>query len=342
MATDHKKDITIALAWCLAWGTQKQPQYDISLLQEMRQAIQSDREVPTEVRSLVEQVKRLQNIDKDYFPETIQGLQEKYPELWNQQTEIGLVYGGATKIKQYVFEAAKLPDIRGASALLDRINLIDLPAFFGKYDDGIRKSISISQWLRKYFVGLESALIPELLIYYKGGNVLAFCPKVFADDLANAIERRYTEETLTANSCAVSNTFKLLEIRFGLLNNSQHFWLDAYLNLDRYQGNQKQLIEAYFGNYQKVGDKPKSEQELRAAFSQRKNFNELVTNLAIAFNRRRAGNITANRSSRAYPPIFETHPYLVRDESDRRPAVFKPDGLPDKPNLSESLARKRS
>ena len=341
MATDHKKDITIALAWCLAWGTQKQPQYDISLLQEMRQAIQSDREVPTEVRSLVEQVKRLQNIDKDYFPETIQGLQEKYPELWNQQTEIGLVYGGATKIKQYVFEAAKLPDIRGASALLDRINLIDLPAFFGKYDDGIRKSISISQWLRKYFVGLESALIPELLIYYKGGNVLAFCPKVFADDLANAIERRYTEETLTANSCAVSNTFKLLEIRFGLLNNSQHFWLDAYLNLDRYQGNQKQLIEAYFGNYQKVGDKPKSEQELRAAFSQRKNFNELVTNLAIAFNRRRAGNITANRSSRAYPPIFETHPYLVRDESDRRPAVFKPDGLPDKPNLSESLARKR-
>jgi len=32
---------------------------------------------------------------------------------------IGLVYGGATKIKGYVFEAPKLPEIRGASALLD-------------------------------------------------------------------------------------------------------------------------------------------------------------------------------------------------------------------------------
>jgi CRISPR-associated protein Cmr2 len=59
-------------------------------------------------------------------------LQNKYPNLWNQPGKIGLVYGGATKIKQYVFDEAKLPDIRGASALLDRINLVDLPAFFNK------------------------------------------------------------------------------------------------------------------------------------------------------------------------------------------------------------------
>jgi len=54
---------------------------------------------------------------------------EKNAILWNQK--IGLVYGGATKIKQYVFESADLQEIRGASALLDRINLVDLPAFFG-------------------------------------------------------------------------------------------------------------------------------------------------------------------------------------------------------------------
>ena len=37
-----------------------------------------------------------------------------YPSL----PAFDLVYGGATKVKQYVFESARLPEIRGASALL--------------------------------------------------------------------------------------------------------------------------------------------------------------------------------------------------------------------------------
>src|SRR5258706_9814617 len=44
---------------------------------------------------------------------------------------IALVYGGATKIKGYVFEAPKLPEIRGASALLDWVNEIELPRIWG-------------------------------------------------------------------------------------------------------------------------------------------------------------------------------------------------------------------
>lgn len=205
--------ITTALAWCLAWGNQRQPQFDLTVLQQMRQALNDGTQVPEGVRSLVKQVERLQKIDDDYFPKTLKSLQNDYPDLWEQKTPIGLVYGGATKIKQYVFEAAKLPDIRGASALLDRINLVDLPAFFGKGQN----FNSISQWLRKNFPELEAALKPELIIYSRGGNILAFCPAAFVDDLANAIERRYTEETLTANSCAVGAKFKLLELRFGLL-----------------------------------------------------------------------------------------------------------------------------
>src|SRR5438128_1797387 len=46
--------------------------------------------------------------------------------LPEEDDRIALVYGGATKIKGYVFEAPKLPEIRGASALLDRINTRDL------------------------------------------------------------------------------------------------------------------------------------------------------------------------------------------------------------------------
>lgn len=47
------------------------------------------------------------------------------------QGRVALVYGGATKIKGYVFESARLPEVRGASALFDRINLYDVPALWG-------------------------------------------------------------------------------------------------------------------------------------------------------------------------------------------------------------------
>ena len=129
--TNSVHPMATGIAWCLAWGDKREPQFELSVLQQMRQALNEGKEVPEEVRSLVEQAQQLQAIPKDYFPKTLTQLQNDYPDLWQQSTQIGLVYGGATKIKQYVFEDAKLPDIRGASALLDQINLIDLPAFFG-------------------------------------------------------------------------------------------------------------------------------------------------------------------------------------------------------------------
>ncbi|MGK7925028.1 MAG: type III-B CRISPR-associated protein Cas10/Cmr2, partial [Spirulina sp.] len=223
-----EKSIDIAIAWCLAWGEERTPQFHPSILQQMRQALQAEQETPEEVRSLVKRVRQLQGqgIPKGDFPKNIAQLKHDYSQLWQQKTRIGLVYGGATKIKQYIFAAAKLPDIRGASGLLDRINLIDLPAFFQgeesnelpQYQQAKNYCQQVREWLDREvnFPGLSSALIPELLIYSTGGNILAFCPAAFIDDLANAIEKRYTEETLTANSCAVSDTFRLLEIRFGL------------------------------------------------------------------------------------------------------------------------------
>ncbi|MCP2727932.1 type III-B CRISPR-associated protein Cas10/Cmr2 [Limnofasciculus baicalensis] len=323
--TDSKKSMTIAIAWCLAWGEGRLPQFDLSVLQEMRRALHHGEEVPAEVKEIVDQVRELEKLE---FPETLEDLKQltkKHPILG--ESKIGLVYGGATKIKQYVFEAAKLPDIRGASALLDRINLVDIPAFFGEP----QKSVSVSQWLKENFPNLEAALVKELLVYYKGGNILAFCPAAFVDDLANAIEKRYTHETLTANSCAVGETFRLLEIRFGLLKQriENTPWLDWY-----HENYNQQLVQAYFGF-------PANELERIQKFKNHKSFNELTTKLAVLFNQRRSGNDFPNRPSRRYPPMFETHPYLRRDESDRRSAIARISSLPGNPSLSESLVRKR-
>ncbi|MBW4434109.1 MAG: type III-B CRISPR-associated protein Cas10/Cmr2 [Pelatocladus maniniholoensis HA4357-MV3] len=348
---NNPNSIKTAICWCLAWGDKKQPQFPLSVLQQMRQDLNEGKEVPEQVRLLVEQVRQLQDIDKNYFPPTLEELKSKYPELWNQKTCIGLVYGGATKIKQYVFEATKLPDIRGASALLDRINLVDLPAFFSceqhPYYSQCQRAKDYckkvrEEWLDKAenFPQLSQALIPELVIYSTGGNILAFCPAAFVDDLAKAIEKRYTEETLTANSCAVGDKFKLLEIRFGLLPdeiNNETFWLEKYRN-----HLENPLIQAYF-------DQPDTNSE--EAFKERKTFNELAGDLAAKFNQRRNGNQLqeSDRSLHCYPPMFETHPYLKRDEGDRRSAVMQAKSSPDDPNeglpsdpwLSEVTARKR-
>ncbi|MDZ7960981.1 MAG: type III-B CRISPR-associated protein Cas10/Cmr2 [Aulosira sp. DedQUE10] len=342
--------VSVAIAWCLAWGDGREPNYSLELLQQMREALNDGKEVPEEVQVLVKQAQELQNLE---FPDTLEKLKqlpEKYPLLWN--SKIGLVYGGATKIKQYVFEAAKLPDIRGASALLDRINLIDLPAFFGcenhpDYEQCQRAKDYCKQvkedWLDKSdnFPELSKALIPELIIYSTGGNILAFCPAPFVDDLANAIEKRYTKETLTANSCAVGSRFKPLEIIFGLLPNKindQTFWIEKCR--DNWDNNS--LIKAYF-------EQPDISPE--QAFRERKTFNELAGKLATLFNQRRNGNSLPqkDRPLRRYPPMFETHPYFKRDEGDRRSAVMQaktsPDdlsqGLPGDPWFSEASARKR-
>ncbi|KAF3889080.1 MULTISPECIES: type III-B CRISPR-associated protein Cas10/Cmr2 [Nostocales] len=351
MTNDSRTRTVSAFAWCLAWGKKhKLSQDELSAMKKMRQTLIDERKdesarkqvIPDTMQHFVMLAEQLYNIDEDYKPETLSELEQKYQDLWKEDTPIGLVYGGATKIKQYVFEAAKLHEIRGASALLDRINLEDVPGFFGEG----RRSIRMQEWLRNNgFADLVPALIPELIIYSTGGSVLAFCPAALVDKLANAIEKRYTDETLTANSCAVGDTFRLLEFRFGLLQNpiEKTLWLGEYK-----QKHNDRIIQAYFDQ--------SDEHDLNIKFWQRKNFNELVGKLANQFTHRRNGNLTPSvvlthsdasdgdtnrnsRPSRCYPPMFETHPYLQRDETERRAAVAETN-LPGRPNFSAALARK--
>jgi CRISPR-associated protein Cmr2 len=326
---------SIAIAWCLGWGEGKEPKHSLDILQQMRQALNAGENVPEELAYVIEAVKELEKLeDLDYFPQTLEALEqliEKHPLLW--ESKIGLIYGGATKIKQYVFEESKLPDIRGASTRLDQINLVDLPTFFhqeieNRYRLYTRK---VKEWFNENYVELSNILIPELIIYSCGGNILAFCPAAYITILTNAIEKRYTERTITANSCAVGNSFRLLELRFGLLreNLKETFWLSKYR--EKYND---ELVQAVFGKINDVS-------QLEENFKNRKSFNELTTKLAIQFNQRRAGNDTQNRPSRCYPPMLETHPYLRRDETEKRSAITKATSIPGEPYLSETTAIKR-
>jgi CRISPR-associated protein Cmr2 len=107
------------------------------------------------------------------------------------------------------------------------------------------------------------------------------------------------------------------------------FWLD------KYQKDYKNpIVEGCFG-------KVESDSQVIENFRYRKSFNELTTKLAILFNQRRSGNNIPNRPSRRYPPMLETHPYLRRDEVEKRSAIAHITQLTGQPYLSEASLRKR-
>ncbi len=348
--TTPQTQIQVAIAWCLIEPHHRTP----TTLDTLRNHFYKNQPCGDALHPIVTAV---QTLDTLAYPTAIAQLKtytEQYPILW--ETAIGLVYGGATKIKPYVFDVPKLHEIRGASALLDSINLIDLPAFFSAdrstnpidqqrfnpcYLAGSDYGDRVRHWLESNDYGaLISALIPELIIYSTGGNILVFCPPDLIDILADAIEKRYTTETLTANSCAVGEQFRPLEIRFGLLPKTltdNPFWLEQCQ-----QNPQDELIQTYLKI--KPNDPPiaPSAQIIEQAFRDRKSFNELTSKLAIRFNQRRAGNDGQGRSStRRYPTMLETHPYLQRDNTAKRTAVLRAQHLPNAPWHSEASARKR-
>jgi CRISPR-associated protein Cmr2 len=373
---NFQKRMTVAIAWCLAWGDGKQPNHSVEALHELRQAILTNRPLDdSSLQEILQQTQALVGFSNDSFEfpsdrEALASLLKQHSGL--SEAKIGLVYGGATKIKGYVFESADLQEIRGASALLDRINLIDLPAFFQGETDRERfqqchnaaaycRQVR-SDWLYSNFPSLEDALTPEMVIYSTGGNILAFCPSGLVDDLADAIEKRYTTETLTANACAVGDTFRPLEIYLGLLATP----MDNTPWLETIQANSDNpALRAYFGLATKQQEDGTETEVLTPveAFRQTKGFSELVGKLANQFNQRRSGYDVpgSSRPSRRYPPMFETHPYLMRDDSDRRSLVLEltptrvlemnpeqvdeklkvDEILPDNPKFSESSARKR-
>ncbi len=339
-------EILLGVAWCLAYvpGSSNNQ----ATLEALRQHFYHDQPCHGDLAEIVVAVRSLFKLP---YPDTAQDLQNviqnvitTHSRLW--QKKIGLVYGGATKIKPYVFDVPKLHEIRGASALLDNINLVDLPVFFHAEESeeerfkacrnaGENYCKSVRKWLTdEGYEELERGLIHELIIYSTGGNILAFCPQDLVMPLADAIEKRYTTETLIANSCAVGKTYKPLELQFGLLPDQLP---DDFFWLDHYQKNaQDELVQAYLKIKPDV-----SSEEVKTAFENRKSFNEITSQLAILFNQRRAGNDVGERTtSRRYPVMFETHPYLRRDNAEKRSAVLQAD-LPNSPWYSEPSARKR-
>ena len=263
-------------------------------------------------------------------PETRNSLLEIH--TWLEQftggRKIALVYGGATKIKEYVFEAPKLPEIRGASALLDWVN-----------EQGL-----MQLWHEQLDEALgDSKRVEQCSIYASGGNFLAFAPAHLCADrkLPDLVEQLYTRQTLTALSASVSIECSLLELRFG--RDPLRYWIKDF-ERDCAISQRSKLLLSYYYPPEGVNPKDSSTGALQRRFFNRKNFNELVTVLNTMFYRRR------EERQRELAPFLQQLRDLPRYEmipwsqkcatSDIRSAVVSAPDLPNQPLLSESSARK--
>ena len=239
---------------------------------------------------------------------------------------IGLVYGGATKIKGYVFEAPKLPEIRGASALLDWVG-----------EQGVNRI-----WRDHLPVAIPDDEPHPYIIYAGGGSFLAFAPAELAPALATAVEREYISQTLTANSVAVAASFNLLELRYGRLYPQGQvgapYWVDSFLR-DCQDERKRAALLAYYYPPEGIDPEDTTSEALRKRFFNRKTFGELVTVLATMFNRRR--DERASHGEPRYLPHYELMPWAEKcRSSDVRPAVVVARVGDDKRPLSEPSARK--
>ncbi len=91
-----------------------------------------------------------------------------------------LVKGGLVKIKQYYLETNKIPEIRGASLLLEKVNTERMKQLIGKEH------------------------IRECLVYAGGGKMMGIFPEGTGGDICRKIEEMAEEETVTAlfNFCS--------------------------------------------------------------------------------------------------------------------------------------------
>ena len=125
-------------------------------------------------------------------------LQGEQPALEKIQQlgDLALLSADTDKIKEYVFESARLPEIRGASVILDNLN----QGWPGDGSPNIRE-IFATRGLPIGRKGNNKA--PSCIIYAGGGSLLALVPVDLAEGLKSEIEALYSRETGAATITCV-------------------------------------------------------------------------------------------------------------------------------------------
>lgn len=138
-------------------------------------------------------------------------------QYFSGQAPLALIAVDADQVQSYVFESAKLPEMRGASLILDLLNVKD------DEDEQVWGALKIEGLAEeKKIIGLPQMLADEFelprecVIYAAGGGALLIAPLAEVDRIKCRIERLYVETTLTATATAVHLPVRLRDLAHGL------------------------------------------------------------------------------------------------------------------------------
>lgn len=142
------------------------------------------------------------NTELEQIEQIMHGLKDKKNILISKMADF--VKGGLIKIKQYYLETNKIPEIRGASLLLNEVN-----------DKGMKKIICNEH-------------IMECLVYAGGGKMMGIFPKGCGNDICKKIQLLAEKETITAqvNFCSCEYSLERLVNDYVNINNEMDLLLE--------------------------------------------------------------------------------------------------------------------
>jgi hypothetical protein len=157
-----------------------------------------------------------------------QGTIELEKEIFGERNGLALILGDTDRIKSYVYETTKLPAIRGASEILNNLNLEKTKEIFSKH------------------------LAPECLIYNGGGSFLGIAPVSLADTIKSEIEKAYLDETSICTISIVIKPLSYLNFARGIEPYVEEGFSPISKNA---KGIGKWLLESHFGKELKFKEK---------------------------------------------------------------------------------------
>lgn len=197
------------------------------------------------------------------------------------EIDLALLSADVDRIQEYVFESAKLPEIRGGSALLTRLNETDLPQIVA--DAGLP-------------AGFVDDKPPGCIIYASGGGLLALVPASLAPNLTARIEQLFPAETGQATITCVWRQVTPAEVCYG--------WGDRAVTSEQLaerwpnfsSTHRERLARAY--SSQEAG--PVSAE----LFQQKRGFGQLVQVMGTLLRQKKDGPATV--------PFLEALPFAAR------------------------------
>lgn len=205
----------------------------------------------------------------------------------NTDNARALIAADVDRVQGYVFESAKLAEMRGASLILDLLNVKNSnEAEWGDVEIAKRPVKGVPELLR------DLGLSDDALIFAGGGNLLMEAPLAEADNIRRRIEQLYIETTLMATTSAAAEPLVSLDsdaLRSAAQRAKGEAWRLIRDNLVREQEwhqceNPGRLDETHF---QRVG-----------------HFGHLYN--AVAYRLRRI------KQSKTRAPLFEVSPFTER------------------------------